>query len=142
VEVHRVCVHPAAARLPREGQLARKLAAFAVAAPAAGVDADVAEMVAGRVVDNASVARAAFDRAPVATARAMALAHPRASGATLFGLPATTTVHVEWAAWANGTAARELDFHDTFLAADYAHPADGIPSLIVLPDRPDGHGIF
>ena len=132
MEVHRVRVHPAAARLPREGQLAWKLAAFAAAAPAAGVDADVAEMVACRVVDNASVALAAIDRAPVAAARAMALAHPRASGATLFGLPAATTVHAEWAAWANGTAARELDFHDTFLAADYAHPADSIPPLVAV----------
>ncbi len=49
---------------------------------------------------------------------------PRSSGSR-----PTTAVHAEWAAWANGTAARELDFHDTFLAADYAHPADSIPPL-------------
>ena len=35
-------------------------------------------------------------------------------------------------AWANGTAVRELDFHDTFLAADYAHPADSIPPLVAV----------
>jgi 2-methylcitrate dehydratase len=132
MEVHRVRVHPAAARLPPEAQLAWKLAAFATAAPAAGVDEDVAAMVACRVVDNAAVALAAIDRAPVAAARAMALAHPRAGGATLFGLPPATTVHAEWAAWANGTAVRELDFHDTFLAADYAHPADSIPPLVAV----------
>ena len=101
-------------------------------AAALGVDADVAEMVACRVVDNAAVALAALDRRPVAVARAMALAHPRPAGATLFGLPPTTTVHAEWAAWANGTAVRELDFHDTFLAADYAHPADSIPPLVAV----------
>jgi 2-methylcitrate dehydratase len=132
MEVHRVRVHPAAARLPREAQLAWKLAAFAVRAPALGVDPDVAEMVACRVVDNAAVALAAIDRRPVAVARAMALGHPRADGATLIGLPAATTVAAEWAAWANGTAVRELDFHDTFLAADYAHPADSIPPLIAV----------
>jgi 2-methylcitrate dehydratase len=132
MEVHRVRVHPAAARLPRDAQLAWKLAAFAARAPAAGVDADVAEMIACRVVDNAAVALAALDRAPVAAARAMALAHPRPGGATLIGLPVTVTVHAEWAAWANGTAVRELDFHDTFLAADYAHPADGIPPLVAV----------
>ena len=60
---------------------------------------------------------AAIARAPVACARAQALAHPRPGGATLFGLPATTQVDAEWAAWANGTAVRELDFHDTFLMA-------------------------
>ena len=132
MEVHRVRVHPAAARLPREAQLAWKLAAFATTVPAAGVDADVADMVACRVVDNAAVALAALDRAPVAAARAMALAHPRAGGGTLIGVPASTTVHAEWAAWANSTAVRELDFHDTFLAADYAHPADTIPPLLAV----------
>jgi 2-methylcitrate dehydratase len=132
MEVHRVRVHPAAARLPREAQLAWKLAAFATRSPALGVDADVGEMVACRLVDNAAVALAALDRGPVATARAMALAHPRAGGGTLIGLPAATTVAAEWAAWANGTAVRELDFHDTFLAADYAHPADSIPPLVAV----------
>jgi 2-methylcitrate dehydratase len=32
--------------------------------------------------------------------------------------------------WANATAVRELDFHDTFLAADYAHPGDSIQPLV------------
>jgi 2-methylcitrate dehydratase len=89
-------------------------------------------MVACRIVDNAAVALAALTRRPVATARAMALAHPRPAGATLIGLPPATTVHAEWAAWANGTAVRELDFHDTFLAADYAHPADNVPPLLAV----------
>ena len=70
----------------------------------------------------------------------MALAHPRAGGATLIGLPATTTVHAEWGAWANGTAVRELDFHDTFLAADYAHPADNIPPLVAVAQQKGGDG--
>ena len=43
-----------------------------------------------------------------------------------------TRVQAEWAAWANGTAVRELDFHDTFLAADYAHPGDNIPPLLAV----------
>ena len=132
MEVHRVRTHPAAARLPREAQLAWKLATFAAAAPLVGTDPDVAEMVACRLVDNVAVALAALDRAPVAAARAMALAHPRTGGSTLIGLPTTATVHAEWGAWANGTAVRELDFHDTFLAADYAHPADSIPPLVAV----------
>jgi 2-methylcitrate dehydratase len=140
MEVHRVRVYPAAARLPREAQLAWKLAAFATGAGAAGIDADVAEMVACRLVDNAAVALAAIDRAPVAAARAMALAHSRPGGATLVGLPATSTVHAEWAAWANGTAVRELDFHDTFLAADYAHPADSLPPLLAVAQQKGADG--
>jgi 2-methylcitrate dehydratase len=60
----------------------------------------------------------------------MAAAHARKGGATLFGAPADQTVCAEWAAWANGTAVRELDFHDTFLAADYSHPGDNIPPVL------------
>src|SRR5699024_1557398 len=30
----------------------------------------------------------------------------------------------------NGVAVRELDFHDTFLAAEYSHPGDNIPPIL------------
>jgi 2-methylcitrate dehydratase len=53
----------------------------------------------------------------------MALGHARKGGAAIFGLPGSKGFSPEWAAWANGTAVRELDMHDTFLAADYSHPA-------------------
>ncbi|MCC7273375.1 MAG: MmgE/PrpD family protein [Alphaproteobacteria bacterium] len=130
---HEVRVHPSAARLPREAQLAWKIAEVAVSA--GPVDADVARMVACRAVDNAAVALAAINRAPVAAARAMALAHPRRGGAALFGLPGDVRVDAEWAAWANATAVRELDFHDTFLAADYAHPGDSIAPVLAVAEQ-------
>ncbi len=128
--VHKVRVHASAEGLPREHQLAWKIAEVAAAARA--LDDDVIEMVRCRVLDNAAVALAAVNRAPVAAARAMALAHPRRGGATLYGLPASVRVDAEWAAWANATAVRELDFHDTFLAADYAHPGDSIAPLVAV----------
>ncbi|MCB0361043.1 MAG: MmgE/PrpD family protein, partial [Bdellovibrionales bacterium] len=34
-----------------------------------------------------------------------------------------------------GTAVRELDMHDTFLAADYSHPADNIPPLAAVAEQ-------
>jgi 2-methylcitrate dehydratase len=127
---HTVQVHPSAANLPREQQLAWHIASFA--ADCGPLDADVVDMIACRIVDNASVGLAAINRAPVAAARAMALAHPRKAGATLYGLGAGTRVDAEWAAWANATAVRELDFHDTFLAADYSHPGDAISPQIAV----------
>ena len=130
MKIHEVRVHPEADRLARERQLAWKIAA--VAADAAPLDADVVEMIGNRVIDNAAVAVAAINRHPPTTARAQALAHPRAGGATLFGCGPQTRVHAEWAAWANGTAVRELDFHDTFLAADYSHPGDNIPPILAV----------
>lgn len=125
MKLHSVRVHPSKDLLPREEQLAWKIAG--VATDRAPVPKDVAEMIINRIIDNAGVAIAAINRRPVVSARMMALAHPRKGGATVFGMPAATTVSPEWAAWANGTAVRELDFHDTFLAADYSHPADNIP---------------
>ena len=89
-------------------------------------------MVINRIIDNAAVASAAINRTPVANARTQALAHPRANGATLFGVPAAQRFDCEWAAWANSVAVRELDMHDTFLAADYSHPADNIPPLLAV----------
>jgi 2-methylcitrate dehydratase len=49
-------------------------------------------------------------------------------------------VSPEWAAWANGTAVRELDMHDTFLAADYAHPGDNIPPILAVAQAMDRSG--
>ena len=57
---------------------------------------------------------------------------PLLGGATLFGVPSEQRFECEWAAWANGVAVRELDMHDTFLAADYSHPGDNIPPLLAV----------
>ena len=98
-------------------------------------------MVINRIIDNAAVAIASLNRKPVISAREMALAHPKKNGATLFGLDYNIRVHCEWAAWANGTAVRELDFHDTFLAADYSHPGDNIPALLAVAQQTKCDGI-
>ncbi len=128
--LHDVRVHPEADRLPRQDQLAWKLAE--VAADPVAVDPDVADMIVNRVIDNAAVAIASVNRHPVVTARDQALTHARPGGATVFGLGPETRVHAEWAAWANGTAVRELDYHDTFLAAEYSHPGDNIPPILAV----------
>ena len=127
---HRVKVSPSNVALPQSDQLAWKIAA--VASAKAAVDSAAGEMVVNRIIDNASVALAAVNREPVANARTQALAHPRPQGATLFGLPGGQRFDCEWAAWANGVAVRELDMHDTFLAADYSHPGDNIPPLLAV----------
>lgn len=127
---HAVRAHPSKDKLEREDQLAWKMAE--VAADPVGIDDDVTDMIINRIIDNASVAVASLNRGPIKTARAQAKAHMRAGGATLFGLPTDLGVCAEWAAWANGTAVRELDFHDTFLAADYSHPGDNIPPILAV----------
>jgi 2-methylcitrate dehydratase len=130
MQKHAVKLYPSKSLLKREDQLAWKIAG--VAADRVPVQKDVAEMIINRIIDNAAVAIAAINRRPVVSARAMALGHPRKGGATIFGMPSAKGFSPEWAAWANGTAVRELDFHDTFLAADYSHPGDNIPPILAV----------
>ena len=138
---HDVRAHPSKDQLKREDQLAWKIAE--VAADPVGIDDDVEDMIINRIIDNASVGIASLNRGPIKSARAMANAHMRDGGATLFGLPSSHKVCAEWAAWANGTAVRELDFHDTFLAAEYSHPGDNIPPILAVAQQMgcDGNAI-
>lgn len=128
--LHELRVFPSKANLKREDQLAWKIAG--VAADRVPVQKDVVAMIINRIIDNASVAIAAINRRPVVSARDMALARPNKAGATVFGVASNRRVSPEWAAWANGTAVRELDMHDTFLAADYSHPGDNIPPILAV----------
>jgi 2-methylcitrate dehydratase len=145
VKLHTVRVHKSEENLARQNQLAWAIAE--VAADPVEVTDDVAEMVVNRVIDNAAVAAASLTRRPVVSARSQALAHPLPrgqleeltesverpqDGSTVFGEEQSTRVSPEWAAWANGVAVRELDYHDTFLAAEYSHPGDNIPPIAAV----------
>jgi 2-methylcitrate dehydratase len=133
VKLNHVRVYKSEETLARQDQLAWKIAE--VASDPVAVTAEVTEMVINRIIDNASVAVASLTRKPVVAARSQALAHPKSvngNGANLFGEPQATRVSPEWAAWANGVAVRELDYHDTFLAAEYSHPGDNIPPILAV----------
>src|SRR5690606_22082063 len=122
---HNVRVHRSEENLQRSDQLAWKIAE--VATDAVEVEPAVVDMIINRIIDNAAVAAASLPRAPVTAAREQAFTHPASTGgagATVFGTPLAARTSPEWAAWANGVAVRELDYHDTFLAADYSHPGD------------------
>ena len=126
--IHSVRTHRSADDFPITEHLAYKIAQ--VAADPVPVPPETEAMVINRIIDNAAVSAASVLRRPVTTAREQALAHPSAPGATVFGVDGSYSA--EWAAWANGVAVRELDFHDTFLAAEYSHPGDNIPPLVAV----------
>ena len=128
MKIHTLKVYPSKELLPREDQLAWKFAELAT--DPVDIDKDVEDMIINRIIDNSSVAVAAINRRSVANARSQALCHPKKFGAQIFGMPNDQCFSPEWAAWANGTAVRELDMHDTFLAADYSHPGDNIPPVL------------
>lgn len=128
MQIHEVRTRRSAEEFPRTEHLAWKIAE--VAADPVEVAHETEEMVINRIIDNAAVSAASVIRRPVTVARAQALAHPNRQGAAVFGVDGK--VSAEWAAWANGVAVRELDFHDTFLAAEYSHPGDNIPALVAV----------
>lgn len=126
---HTVRTRRSADDFPRSEHLAQKIAE--VAADPVAVPDETADMVRNRIIDNAAVSAASVIRRPVTVARTQAVAHPVVSGgAGVFGVGGRYSP--EWAAWANGVAVRELDFHDTFLAAEYSHPGDNIPALVAV----------
>ena len=135
----KVKVYPSKSKLKKKDQLAWKIAT--IASDNAPLNESAIDMVINRIIDNAAVAIASVERQSVISARDMALAHPREDGATIFGINSNKKFHCEWAAWANGTAVRELDFHDTFLAADYSHPGDNIPPILAVAQQKKLSGI-
>lgn len=135
---HLLKVYPESKQLKKEEQLAWKIAT--VASERVEPEKSTISMVINRIIDNTAVAVAAVNRKSVISARDMALTHLRKNGATLFGSDPKITVCAQWAAWANGTAVRELDFHDTFLAADYSHPGDNIPPILAVAQQCNKNG--
>ena len=136
---HPVRVYRSEENLDREDQLAYKIAT--VAADPVEVSDEVREMIINRIIDNASVAIASLNRGPIVAARAQALTHAPSTGgagAHVFGI--TEKVSPEWAAWANGVAVRELDYHDTFLSAEYSHPGDNIPPILAVAQHTGASG--
>jgi len=137
MKIHELRVYPSKKDLPQSRQLAYKLAQVAADKPP--IEEASREMVINRIIDNAAVALGAINTQSAANARSQALAHPRNCGATVFGMPNDMHFEAEWAAWANGTAVRELDMHDTFLAADYSHPGDNIPPILAVAQQCGQH---
>ncbi len=136
MQTHEVRTRRSAEEFPRSEHLAWKIAE--IAADPVEVTPAVEAMVVNRIIDNASVSAASVIRRPVTVARTQAQAHRTQRGATVFGIDGTYSP--EWAAWANGVAVRELDFHDTFLAAEYSHPGDNIPALVAVAQQLDVRG--
>ena len=83
-----------------------------------------------RVLDSIACAFGAWSAEPCRIARRMAGAVQLREGATLWGTRVRTTPDL--AAFANGALVRYLDFNDTYLAQEPAHPSDNIAAVLAL----------
>jgi len=83
-----------------------------------------------RVLDSLGCALGAWHSRPARVTRAVARAVPAAGGANLLGSQQRTTA--ELAAFSNGALVRYLDFNDTYLSREPAHPSDNIPAALAV----------
>jgi len=81
-----------------------------------------------RVLDSIGCCLGAYASAPASIARDVALSAADPSGATVWGAPQKS--RAEYAAFANGAMVRYLDFNDTYLSLEPAHPSDNIPAAV------------
>src|SRR5438876_1168112 len=110
--------------------LAENLAEYAVGLKFEDLPAAVVHEVKRRVIDSIGCALGAWEAEPCVIARRVASRFSAKRGATLLGT--THRAPADWAAFANGCLVRYLDFNDTYLSKEPAHPSDNIPAALAV----------
>jgi 2-methylcitrate dehydratase len=83
-----------------------------------------------RVLDSLGCALGAWSAPPCRIARQLAHTVPVSHGATLWGTGHRTLPDL--ATFANGTLVRYLDFNDTYLSKEPAHPSDNLAAILAV----------
>src|ERR1044071_193013 len=83
-----------------------------------------------RFIDSLGCAMGAFSSAPAAIARTLAKTITSTVPATVIGT--THQSSPEWAAFSNGVLFRYLDYNDTYLSKEPAHPSDNIAAVLAV----------
>lgn len=110
--------------------LANRLAGYAAWLDFEHLPEDVTHEVKRRVIDAVGCALGAYSGEPCQAARAVAMELGREPVASIIGSKVATSVDL--AAMANGVAVRYLDFNDTYLSLEPAHPSDNIPAALAV----------
>ncbi len=83
-----------------------------------------------RILDSIGTALGAWTSRPAKVTRGMAMSVSQPSGASLWGSKHRTTPDL--AAFSNGALVRYLDFNDTYLSKEPAHPSDNITAALAV----------
>ncbi len=110
--------------------LADRLSRYGQSLCAADVPSAVAHEVKRRVLDSLGCAFGAFTAPPCRIARQLAQSVKVPDGATVWGTSHRTLPDL--ATFANGALVRYLDFNDTYLAKEPAHPSDNIAAILAV----------
>jgi 2-methylcitrate dehydratase len=110
--------------------IADRLANYAASLSYSRLPASVVHEVKRRVLDSLGCAFGAWSAAPCRIARQVAAPVKVSGGATLWGTTQKTLPDL--AAFANGGLVRYLDFNDTYLSKEPAHPSDNIAAILAV----------
>jgi 2-methylcitrate dehydratase len=107
--------------------LARRLARYACRLRFEELPAAVVHEAKRRFIDSFATAVGAMDAGAFAVARGCALRVQATPSASLLGGGTTSP---EWAAFVNGLLIRYLDYNDTYLSKEPAHPSDNLSAVL------------
>lgn len=120
--------------------LAQRMAHFGATLRFENLPPKVVHEVKRRVLDSMGCAFGAYDSEPARIARAVAksIAGAGDCGARIWGTGHRSSL--DWTALANGCLVRYLDYNDTYLSLEPAHPSDNIPAALAAAEaaRADG----
>jgi len=118
--------------------LAEQMAEYVAGLRFEEMPAPVVHEVKRRVIDSIGCALGAWEAEPCVIARRVASRFSAKRGATLLGT--THRAPADWAAFANGCLVRYLDFNDTYLSKEPAHPSDNIPAALAVAEAENAGG--
>ena len=118
--------------------IAERLARYARSISYARLPGPVIHEVKRRVLDSLGCALGAWNAPPCRIARRVAQPVKAPQGATLWGTAARTLP--ELAAFANGALVRYLDYNDTYLSKEPAHPSDNLAAVLALAESTQASG--
>ncbi len=118
--------------------LARRLAEYAHGLRFEDLDPATVHEVRRRLIDSLACAAGAWQAAPVQVARRLATRVRSEPGATFLGGGHATSPDL--AAFVNGILFRYLDYNDTYLSKEPAHPSDNFAAVLAAGEAAGANG--
>jgi 2-methylcitrate dehydratase len=119
------------------GTLAQRFATYATRLKYHDIPAAAIHEAKRRIIDSFATAVGAMPSDAFAIARQCALRVQSTPGATLLGGGRSS---VEWATFVNGLLIRYLDFNDTYLSKEPAHPSDNLAPVLAVGESGEATG--